>query len=227
MPVRSLSSSVLGWPDLEAVREAIGQWAKDEVPKHPDLICLGCFGSYARGEWGVGSVIDLIAIVVDSSEAFERRNISWSLTSLPVPADLLVYTQAERESLREKGGRFARTLSRETVWVYVKDRKGEQTMEISSTRELVNYLQDKKAFLYEEFGVTLVGVFGSFSKGEQNAGSDIDLVVEIEKNRKNIHTYLRLRRLLEKELSRKVDLGFERSLKPFVIERIKRKVIYV
>ena len=120
MPVRSLNSSVIKWPDLEAVREAIGLWAKAEVPKHPDLIRLGYFGSYARGEWGVGSDLDLIAIVEESSEAFERRNLSWSLTSLPVPSDLLVYTQAEWESLKEKGGRFARTLSRETVWIYVK-----------------------------------------------------------------------------------------------------------
>jgi predicted nucleotidyltransferase len=36
-----------------------------------------------------------------------------------------------------------------------------------------------------------------------------------------------LRRLLERELSRKVDIGFERSLKPIVRERIKGKVIYV
>ena len=120
MPVRSLNSSVIKWPDLEAVREAIGLWAKSEVPKHPDLIRLGYFGSYARGEWGVGSDLDLIAVVEESSEAFERRNLSWSLTSLPVPSDLLVYTQAEWESLKEKGGRFARTLSRETVWIYVK-----------------------------------------------------------------------------------------------------------
>ena len=45
------------------------------------------------------------------------------LTELPidVPADLLVYTHAEWESLLEKGGRFAVTLSRETIWVYSKD----------------------------------------------------------------------------------------------------------
>ena len=98
---------------------------------------------------------------------------------------------------------------------------------ISTTGELVAYLRDKKAFFREKFGVTRMGVFGSFSRGRQNIKSDIDLVVEFEKSRKNIHTYLQLRRMLEKELSRKVDLGFEHSLKPFVRERIKEKVIYV
>lgn len=120
MPVRSLNSSVIKWPDLKAVSEAVVRWAKEEVPKHPELIRLGYFGSYARGEWGVGSDLDLVGIVAESPEAFERRNLSWSLTSLPVPSDLLVYTQAEWESLQKGGGRFARTLSRETVWVYTK-----------------------------------------------------------------------------------------------------------
>jgi predicted nucleotidyltransferase len=121
MPVRSLSSSVIKWPDLKAVREAIGQWAKEEVPRHRELLRLGYFGSCARGDWGVGSDLDVVAIVSESSQVFERRNATWSLTSLPVPSDLLVYTMSEWKSLNEKGGRFARTLSRETVWIYVKE----------------------------------------------------------------------------------------------------------
>jgi uncharacterized protein len=120
MPVRSLSSSVIKWPDLTTVREAIDLWAREEVPKHPELLRLGYFGSYARREWGVGSDLDLIAIVNESPEAFERRSLSWSLTCLPVPSDLLVYTQAEWESLQQRGGRFASTLSRDAVWVYVR-----------------------------------------------------------------------------------------------------------
>jgi len=118
MPVRSLSSSVLKWPDLDSVRKAIAAWAEQAAPNHPELLRLGFFGSCARGDWGVGSDLDLIAVVSESSQPFERRSLSWSLTSLPVPADLLVYTRAEWESLLEKGGLFAVTLSRETVWVY-------------------------------------------------------------------------------------------------------------
>lgn len=100
-------------------------------------------------------------------------------------------------------------------------------MEISTISEIVAYLRDKKPFFHERFGVTRIGVFGSFARGGQTVESDIDLVVEFEKSKKNIHSFFQLRRLLEKELSRKVDLGFEHSLKPIVRERIKGKVIYV
>jgi predicted nucleotidyltransferase len=100
-------------------------------------------------------------------------------------------------------------------------------MAISSLGELLSYLREKKPFLHKEFGVTRIGVFGSFVQGGQNTRSDIDLLVEFEKSKKSIHTFLQLRRLLEKELSREVDLGIEHSLKPIVRENIKGKIIYV
>ena len=68
-----------------------------------------------------------------------------------------------------------------------------------------------------------MGVFGSFVQNKQTISSDIDMVVEFEKGRKNIHSFLQLKRFLEKELARKVDLGFENSLKPVVRDKIKGK----
>ena len=100
-------------------------------------------------------------------------------------------------------------------------------MEISSIEEVVAYLKNNKGFFYERFGITRMGVFGSFARGEQTFSSDIDMVVEIEKSRKNIHSFLEIKRFLEKELARKIDLGFEHSLKPIVREKIKGQIIYV
>jgi predicted nucleotidyltransferase len=119
MPVKSLNSSVLKWPDQGQVEQAVKQWAGQEAPRHTELIRLGYFGSYARGNWGVGSDLDLIAVVRDTDEPFERRALTWNLTSLPVPAELLVYTQAEWEQLQASGGRFAQILNREVVWLNI------------------------------------------------------------------------------------------------------------
>lgn len=117
MPVRSLSSSVLKWPDRrEAERQAV-EWADREAPRHPGLLRLGYFGSYARGHAGVGSDLKLIAVVESSPEPFERRALSWDLLSLPVPAEILIYTRQEWERLQEEGRRFARTLEREARWL--------------------------------------------------------------------------------------------------------------
>jgi len=93
--------------------------------------------------------------------------------------------------------------------------------------EIVEYLRANKEVLRDNFGVTRLGIFGSFVRHRQRISSDIDLIVDFEKGRKNIHAFLRLKRFLEKELSRKVDMGFEHSLKPVVRENIKGRILYV
>ena len=117
MPVRSSSSSVLRWPDRSRVEQAVRAWVRSEAPRHPELVKLGYFGSYARGDSGVGSDLDLVAVVRKSSQSFERRAILWDLNALPVPTEILVYTDAEWQALIARGGRFARTLSEEAVWI--------------------------------------------------------------------------------------------------------------
>ena len=99
-------------------------------------------------------------------------------------------------------------------------------MEISSKEEIVAYLKNNRSFFYDKFGVTRIGIFGSFIRDEQTQPSDIDMVVEIEKSRKNIHSFLQLKRFLEKQLGRRIDLGFEHSLKPIIREKIKGQIIY-
>ncbi len=73
MPVRSLSSSVLKWPYKEAVDSAVCRWAQRMAGERKGILKIGYFGSYARGDWGVGSDLDLIVIVESSSEPMERR----------------------------------------------------------------------------------------------------------------------------------------------------------
>ncbi len=116
MPVRSLNSSVFRWPNGKAVDDAVRHWAAEESQNRRGVLRIGYFGSYARGDWGVGSDLDLVVVVKRSTLAFERRAVEWDTTKLTVPADLLVYTNEEWQSL---AGRFRDTLEKETVWVYV------------------------------------------------------------------------------------------------------------
>jgi hypothetical protein len=83
-----------------------------------DVRRIGYFGSYARGDWGVGSDLDLIIILDHSELPFEKRQLAWDTLSLPVPNDLLVYTQTEWLKMAEENQLFFRTLNQEVVWVY-------------------------------------------------------------------------------------------------------------
>jgi predicted nucleotidyltransferase len=109
MPVRSLGTAVLVWPDAQAVDQAARRWGDELRKAEPGVVAVGYFGSYARGDWGVGSDLDLVVVVADSPLPFERRAARWDATRLPVPADVLVYTRAEWE--RDSARR------REVVWV--------------------------------------------------------------------------------------------------------------
>jgi hypothetical protein len=93
-------------------------WSAEQNRMRTDIVRLGYFGSYARGDWGVGSDLDLIAIVKDSGEPFERRLLEWDLTDLPVPAEIIVYSLPEWERLKQKNTRFFRMLEREVVWTF-------------------------------------------------------------------------------------------------------------
>ena len=118
MPVRSLNSSVFKWPDQKTVDQAVRSWSIEQGQRRSELERLGYFGSYARGDWGVGSDLDLIAVVEDAPEPFERRVLSWELDNLPVPAEILVYTLKEWTKLQKSGDKFSRMLNSEVIWTY-------------------------------------------------------------------------------------------------------------
>jgi predicted nucleotidyltransferase len=127
MPVRSSTSSVVTWPDARTVEEALRVWATTAIREHPEILRVGYIGSYARGDWGVGSDLDVVIVVARSEEPFESRGRAWDLTTLPVPADVLTYTADEWASLLREGRRFTRVVEDTAVWVFDKDRDLERS----------------------------------------------------------------------------------------------------
>ena len=101
--------------------QAVKSWSLEQAKSQPELERCGYFGSYARGDWGVGSDLDLIAVVDDSLEPFERRSLPLELHRLPVPADILVYTAVEWEKLQKGNDKFSRMLAREVIWTYIRN----------------------------------------------------------------------------------------------------------
>lgn len=117
MPVKSLNSSVFKWPDKQTVDQAVRVWAQRLGSEHPGILGIAYFGSYARGDWGVGSDLDVVIIVSTSHRSFEERGQDFDTGALPVPTDVLVYTLAEWRS-RSREEPFFRRLLSEAVWVF-------------------------------------------------------------------------------------------------------------
>jgi hypothetical protein len=93
-------------------------WTAEQVRVRPGIVRLGYFGSYARDDWGVDSDLDVIAIVSKTAEPFERRTLEWDLTSLPVPAEIIVYSLPEWEQLEQGISRIFRMLDRDAIRTY-------------------------------------------------------------------------------------------------------------
>lgn len=79
LPVTFSRSSVKRWPPEKVVLDGLRVWAAAESRRRPELTALGYFGSYARGEAGFGSDLDLVAIVGRSSVPFIERARDWPL----------------------------------------------------------------------------------------------------------------------------------------------------
>ncbi len=116
MPVRSLTSPVLKWPEPQKVIQALQHWVERLAKTRSDIIQIGYFGSYARGDWGVGSDLDLVIIVDRADQPFEMRPSQFDTLELPVPVDILVYTLEEWQLNHAK--KFFQALEKEAVWVY-------------------------------------------------------------------------------------------------------------
>jgi hypothetical protein len=104
------------------VDQAMRLWSAEQVRARPDIVRLGYFGSYARGDWGMGSDLDVIAIIKKTAEPFERRSPGWDLTGLPAPAEIIVYSLPEWGELEKGNTRFHRMLNRDVIWTFPKNR---------------------------------------------------------------------------------------------------------
>ena len=117
MPVRSLNQSMLRWPKPELILAAVQQWAEAQQALRTALAKVGVFGSYGRGDAGVGS--DLYLLLVDGAATGpqQQRLLTWPLERLPLSCDALVLTPTELQELLTSGSRMAIELQRDLRWL--------------------------------------------------------------------------------------------------------------
>lgn len=89
---------------------------------------------------------------------------------------------------------------------------------------IVSILRRHMPELEEEFKVTSLGVFGSYVRGEQKEGSDLDVLVEFRET-PTLLEIVGLQDRLSDLLGVKVDLVLRDSLKPRIGERILEEVV--
>lgn len=86
---------------------------------------------------------------------------------------------------------------------------------------------EENAGALKALGVSRIGLFGSVLRPRDfDAGSDVDVYVEFDPDRKTADNYFGLFDLLESLFGRRVDLVTDRSLSPYLGPKILASVRY-
>ncbi len=93
--------------------------------------------------------------------------------------------------------------------------------------QILATLSSELPYLKSTYHVRQIGLFGSFSRGDQQEASDIDFVIEMEKNTPNLYELkANLRSYLQSKFNRNIDLARAKYLHPYAKLAILAEVEY-
>jgi predicted nucleotidyltransferase len=96
---------------------------------------------------------------------------------------------------------------------------------MKSLEEIKKIINQHKKELEEKYKVKSIAIFGSYVRNEQNAESDVDILVEFREPVGLL--FIHLADYLEEILSVKVDLLTPEAIKPNRKKYILEKLVYV
>ncbi len=78
-----------------------------------------------------------------------------------------------------------------------------------------------------QFGVTKIGIFGSFARGEQTPKSDVDVLVDFAQGYATLRNFVSLSDNLETLFRRKVDLLTVGGIDKYIRSHVEAEVIWI
>ncbi len=91
---------------------------------------------------------------------------------------------------------------------------------------IMEKLRKNKPVVEKKYGVKNLEVFGSYIRGEQKKGSDLDILVEFHQTI-DLFKYIELENFLSKKAGVKVDLVMKDTLKPRIKDGILKEAVPV
>jgi uncharacterized protein len=97
---------------------------------------------------------------------------------------------------------------------------------VNRLNKIKNIIKQNKREIEKKYKVKEIGVFGSFVRGEEKKGSDIDILVEF-KEPIGLFEFMDLEEYLENIFGKKVNLVSKKALKPRIGQYILKEVMYI
>ena len=89
-----------------------------------------------------------------------------------------------------------------------------------------NMIFKKVTSILIHYGAKEISIFGSYARGEEKKTSDLDIIVEFSE-RKSLFDIVGIEQELSEALGIKVDLLTEKSISPYLIDRIKKEMVVI
>ncbi len=97
-----------------------------------------------------------------------------------------------------------------------------------SQQDILQFISANRTYLRDRFHIAKIGIFGSYAREEQTKDSDIDLIVDFEKNTPELYELkLQIKQFFKNKFDIEVDICRERYMKPRFRKRIENEAIYV
>lgn len=98
---------------------------------------------------------------------------------------------------------------------------------MTTRQNILTILKNNKPQFYK-YGVTNIGLFGSYRRNEQSAKSDIDLLVDFEPEKENFDNYMAVYDIFESLFkNEKIEVITKNGLSKYIGPKILNDVLYV
>ena len=98
---------------------------------------------------------------------------------------------------------------------------------MTTKENIISVLKSHKNEL-SKFGVSNIGLFGSYLRNEQSTQSDIDLLIDFEPDKENFDNYMAVYDIFENLFrNEKVEIVTKNGLSKHIGPKILKNVLYV
>lgn len=98
---------------------------------------------------------------------------------------------------------------------------------MTTRAKILRILKDNKPSL-SKYGVSNIGLFGSYLRNEQSPQSDIDLLIDFEPDEENFDNYMAVYDIFENLFKdEKIEIVTKNGLSKYIGPKILKDVLYV
>lgn len=97
---------------------------------------------------------------------------------------------------------------------------------VKSLKEIQQLLRENKQRILSKYDLTAIGIFGSYSRGQQTRSSDLDVLIDYD--RLLMHQqFMDVKNVLSELMGLDVDLVALKCLKPEIRSRVLADILWI